>query len=147
MFVNKSALFAVAALVSGVVAAPLTSTPGGASNNISPVDACTADALKVPVDNLVEFAQIITNPNRLFPDNLFFFDQGKKVFPGIQDALADAQDAVAANDLQTVATKIQFVLDQVNTIPADFQDGNVTPEDLNLVAISSDITTACASFL
>ncbi|KAK7019903.1 hypothetical protein R3P38DRAFT_313671 [Favolaschia claudopus] len=148
MFFNKSVLFSVAALVSAVVAAPITSTPGGAANIVSPVETCDVKSLQVAVDNMVEFAQgVLASQGAFNQDPFVFFNQGKKVFPDVVTALTDAQAAVKANDLKTVATKIQFVDDQLATIPVDFQDGQASVADENLVNIAHDIVIACADQL
>jgi hypothetical protein len=76
-----------------------------------------------------------------------FFDQGKQVLPGIISDLADAKTALGAGDLTTVAGKIQSVSDAFNTVPLDFQDGEVSVADENISAITSSILTACAAQL
>ncbi|KAJ6564660.1 hypothetical protein B0H19DRAFT_1068184 [Mycena capillaripes] len=163
MFFNKSA-FVVAAIVYSAAAGPLvyslfelqidtppaplrariTSTDGGAANDVSPVNTCDSASLTPAIDNLIEFANDIQASGN---DNFVFFDQGKKVLPGIISDLADAKTALDAGDLTTVAGKIQSVSDAFNTVPLDFQDGQVSVADENISAITNDILTACAAQL
>ncbi|KAJ7804083.1 hypothetical protein B0H14DRAFT_2885900 [Mycena olivaceomarginata] len=149
MFFNKSA-FVVAAIVYSAAAAPLrariTSTDGGAANDVSPVNTCDSASLTPAIDNLIEFANDIQASAGAFnQDNFVFFDQGKKVLPGIISDFADAKTALGAGDLKTVAAKIQSASDAFNTVPLDFEDGQVTVPDENIAAITSDILTACAA--
>ncbi|KAF7350190.1 hypothetical protein MVEN_01321900 [Mycena venus] len=149
MFLNKSA-FVVAAIVYSAAAAPLrariTFTDGGAENIASPVKTCDSASLTPAIDNLIEFANDIQT-GAAGADNFVFFDQGKKVLPGIISDLADAKTALGAGDLKTVAGKIQSVSDAFNTVPLDFQDGQVTVADENISNITSEILTACAAQL
>ncbi|KAF7372801.1 hypothetical protein MSAN_00485900 [Mycena sanguinolenta] len=132
MFFNKSA-FLVAAIVYSAAAAPLrariTSTDGGAANDVSPVNTCDSASLTPAIDNLIEFANDIQASEGSFDqDNFVFFDQGKQVLPGIISDLADAKTALGAGDLATVASKIQSVSDAFNTVPLDFEDGEHSSE-------------------
>jgi hypothetical protein len=110
-----------------VLPAPLraciTSTDGGATNDVSPVNTCDSALLTPAIDNLIEFANNIqasagafnedkcvsqshishpcgTHP---FHRSFVFFDQGKKVLPGIISDLADTKTTLGAGDLKTVA--------------------------------------------
>ncbi|KAJ6521990.1 hypothetical protein B0H19DRAFT_1244520 [Mycena capillaripes] len=149
MFFNKSA-FVVAAIVYSAAAAPLrariTFTDGGAANDVSPVNTCDSASLTPAIDNLIEFANDIQT-GAAGTDNFVFFDQGKKVLPGIISDLADAKTALGAGDLKTVADKIQSVSDAFDTVPLDFEDGEVSVADENIAAITGDILTACAAQL
>jgi hypothetical protein len=131
------------------------------------VNTCDSASLTPAIDNLIEFANDtqasagafnedkcvsqsrISHPRGVHPvhRSFVFFDQGKKVLPGIISDLADAKTALGAGDLKTVAGKIQSVSDAFNTVPLDFQDGQVSVADENISAITSDILTACAAQL
>ncbi|KAJ6461804.1 hypothetical protein C8R45DRAFT_1028015 [Mycena sanguinolenta] len=146
MFFNKSA-FVVAAIVYSAAAAPLrariTFTDGGAANDASPVNTCDSASLTPAIDNLIEFANDIQASGGT--DNFVFLDQGKAVLPGIISDLADAKTALGAGDLTTVTRKIQSVSDAFNTVPLDFEDGEVSVADENIANITGDILTACAA--
>ncbi|KAJ7720225.1 hypothetical protein B0H14DRAFT_3009083, partial [Mycena olivaceomarginata] len=130
MFFNKCA-FVIAAIVYSAAAAPLrariTSTDGGAANDVSPVNTCDSVSLTPAIDNLIEFANDIQASAGAFNED------------------KDAKTALGAGDLKTIAGKIQSVSDAFNTVPLDFQDGQVSVADENISAITSDILTACAA--
>ncbi|KAJ7761676.1 hypothetical protein B0H16DRAFT_1719316 [Mycena metata] len=147
MFFNKS-VFLVAAIVSGAVAAPIHArqTESASFNDQFPVSTCTADQLTPAIQGLVDFTNTI-NTGSEGSDPFAFLDAGKAALPGMITDIAAAQTALNAGDLATMAANVQTFADAFNSVPLDFQDGEVSPADENIASISGDILTACAAQL